>query len=62
MQEDEDGAERVIAYSSRTLNRAERNYGVVEKEVLAVVWGMSEQFRSYIHGSFCLVRTDHQPL
>ena len=47
-----------IAYASRALNPAEKNYGVTELETLAVVWGISH-FHSYLYGGDLTVVTDH---
>ena len=45
----QDGSEHVIAYASRTLNKAERNYCVTHKELLAVVTFM-KHFCQYLVG------------
>ena len=51
----------MIAYGSRTLSRAERNYCVTDHELLAVRYFM-EYYKQYLLGRKFLVRTDHQAL
>jgi hypothetical protein len=52
------GQERVIAYYSKTLNKAEINYCVTRRELLAIVRTM-EHFHKYLYGQEFHLRTDH---
>ena len=57
----QDGIERVIAYSSRVLSKAESNYCVTRKELLAVTYYLKKH-RQYLLGRHFRVRTDHAAL
>jgi transposase InsO family protein len=53
--------ERPVAYGSRLLKGAEKNYSNTDREMLAVITGM-QHYRSYVYGRHFKVRTDHQAI
>ena len=50
-----------VTYGSKKLTSAQRRYSTLEKECLAIVWGVSK-FRPYLAGKPFILQTDHQPL
>ena len=60
-QTDANGESRPVAFTSRKLNPAERNYPTHEQELLAVVHAL-KTWRYYLDGSHFIVYTDHATL
>lgn len=56
-----DGKETVIAYFSKTLSKAQRQYCVTRRELLAIILGV-KNFHHYLYGTQFIVRTDHGAL
>lgn len=57
----EDNFEHPVAYLSRKLSPAEKNWSTIERELLAILYGVT-RFKHYLLGSEFTVITDHRPL
>ena len=53
--------QETIAYASKKLLPRETRYSVIERECLALVWGI-KKFHMYLYGKEFQVETDHCPL
>ena len=50
-----------LAHASRALTPTERNYAQIEKEILAIVFGV-ERYHQFTYGRKVAVESDHKPL
>uniref|UniRef100_A0A3B3B4L9 Gypsy retrotransposon integrase-like protein 1 n=1 Tax=Oryzias melastigma TaxID=30732 RepID=A0A3B3B4L9_ORYME len=57
----EDGSEKPLGFMSRTLSPAEKKYSQLDKEALAIIFGL-KKFHKYLFGRVFKIYTDHKPL
>ena len=50
-----------VSYASRSLTNAQKNYAIIEKELLAVLFGC-ETFHQFVYRSQVTIISDHKPL
>lgn len=55
------GDERPIEYASKALSSSEKNYPQIDREALAVVWGV-KRFFQYVYGRKFTIYTDNKPI
>ena len=61
LQEFEGEGKLPIAYASKKLLPPERDYSVIEKECLAIIWAI-EKFMNYVFWGEFILECDHKPL
>src|SRR5215469_12171739 len=50
-----------VEYASRALSETEKSYSQIEKELLAILFGL-QRFHTYVYGRKITIETDHKPL
>ena len=60
-QYDDEGVERLVVFLSRELSKAERGFGISDKEGLGVTWA-ARKLTYLLHGSPTIILTDHSSL
>ena len=56
-----DGELKLVAAASRTLTSTERNYSSIDREALAIMFGL-QKFYKYLIGNHFIIQSDHKPL
>ena len=56
-----DRSERPVAFASRVLSDSECKFPQIEKEGLAIIFGI-QKFYDYLYGRKFILETDHKPL
>ena len=57
----QNGVYKTIAYSSTAFSITEQKYSTIERELLALRWGV-KNFRAFLFGITFIIYTDHKPL
>ncbi|KZS18242.1 Uncharacterized protein APZ42_015657 [Daphnia magna] len=61
LSQSKEGKEFPLAYASRLLSKSDMNYSIIEKECLALIWGL-QKFRGFMWGCKIIIITDHEAL
>jgi len=61
-QEQNEGKDYIVSYSSKKLNETEQRYHINEKEGMAVFWAIHKKYRRFLQGRHFRVITDSKTL